>query len=301
MTYWYIASPYSAYHSGRDEAFRDAAAQAALLMEAGVPVFSPIAHSHPISQMLSAGFDTHETWMRADAPFMRAAKGLIVCMMEGWDRSKGVAQEIETFTAAGKPIVYMRPGVVPPEVIPPQRQIVGLCGYARSGKDCAAQALIADGFERIAFADAVREALLALDPDLAYDGANPQSVVDAVTLYGWDRAKGERDMRRLLQRMGTEAGRNIHGPDCWVNIARRKIEATTANVVLTDVRFPNEAAMVRELGGHVIRIDRPGVGPVNGHASEALAFEPDAVIENSGTVEELHAKVRELCLEPVHA
>jgi hypothetical protein len=111
---------------------------------------------------------------------------------------------------------------------------------------------------------------------------------------GWDSAKRDPEVRRLLQRMGTEAGRNIHGEDCWIRIAKRKVDEAPGNVVITDVRFANEAQAIRSWGGKVIRIERPNVGPVNGHASEALAFEPDAVIENSGTIEELHDQVREL-------
>lgn len=113
MSYWYLGSAYSAYPHGKIAAFYDAATQAALLIEAGVLVFCPITHSHPISGQLNEATDTHETWMRIDGPLMAAARGLIVCKLEGWEESRGLAQEIATFKAAGKPIIEMEPGTVP--------------------------------------------------------------------------------------------------------------------------------------------------------------------------------------------
>jgi hypothetical protein len=223
---------------------------------------------------------------------MEAAKGIIVCQMEGWAESYGVQFEIEAFQKMCKPVLYMTPGVVPVELLL-KRQVVGLIGYATAGKDEAARALIADGWLRVAFADAVREALLELDP-LVMSG---HKLSELLYRCDFQEAKRHAEVRRLLQRLGTEAGRNIHGNDCWVQIALRKIEATTANVVLTDVRFPNEAALVRSLGGKLVYIERLGVGPVNGHISDsgigALKAECDIAIHNDGTVEALHAKIRQ--------
>jgi hypothetical protein len=70
--------------------------------------------------------------------------------------------------------------------------------------------------------------------------------------------------------MGTEVGRNIFGENCWIDIAQRKIEALPpgSKVVITDIRFPNEAEWVKAQGGEVWEILREGVGPVNDHASD---------------------------------
>jgi hypothetical protein len=58
------------------------------------------------------------------------------------------------------------------------------------------------------------------------------------------------------------------------------------------VRFANEAAYIVRNGGIVIRIDRPGVGPVNGHASENVdAVAADATVVNDGTPAELQQRV----------
>jgi hypothetical protein len=120
MSYWYLATPYTLYPLGREEAFKMACRVTADLFRAGVPVFSPIAHSHPIA--MHGGIDPtdHETWMRADRPMMAAAHGLIVFKAAGWAQSKGVQVEIETFRRAGKPVLFMapaRPLVIPREIL----------------------------------------------------------------------------------------------------------------------------------------------------------------------------------------
>ena len=110
MSYWYMASPYSKYPYGLSSAHLHACRACALLITAGIPVFSPIVHSHPI-----AGLDPldHDIWMPLDRAMVEAAGGLIVLKLEGWSRSVGVSEEIEWFAEMGKPIVYMEPGEVP--------------------------------------------------------------------------------------------------------------------------------------------------------------------------------------------
>lgn len=113
MSFFYLATPYSKYHEGIDAAWKMACHQAALLVSAGIPVYSPIAHTHPIA--IEGGIDPldHGIWIPADRPFMESAKGLIVCEMDGWDESLGVSIEIEAFKEMNKPVVYMTPGIVP--------------------------------------------------------------------------------------------------------------------------------------------------------------------------------------------
>lgn len=114
--YWYLATPYSKYPGGIYSAFRGACQNTALLIRAGVATFSPIAHTHPIA--IESGMDPldHGIWLPLDAPMMDAARGLIVCMMTGWDTSYGVGVEIEAFKRVRKPVIYMTPGTVPAEL-----------------------------------------------------------------------------------------------------------------------------------------------------------------------------------------
>ena len=106
-SYWYLATPYSKFEAGHESAFRQASATAAFFVKLGIPVFSPIAHSHPIAVTGQIDKNDHAVWMAVDQPFMDAAGGLIVVMMPGWDESFGIGEEIKDFTAKGKPVLYM--------------------------------------------------------------------------------------------------------------------------------------------------------------------------------------------------
>jgi hypothetical protein len=172
-------------------------------------------------------------------------------------------------------------------------RLLGLWGYAGSGKDTAAEALVADGWTRAAFAGPVYAALLALDPYVDAAAA-PLSLV--VARLGWEKSKRHyAEVRGLLQRMGTEAGRKVHGENVWIDALFRTVEPGQG-VVITDVRFPNEAAEIRHRGGKVVGIMRAGVEPANEHSSEnAMRGYPlDYFVANDGTVAELHAKMRRI-------
>lgn len=183
--------------------------------------------------------------------------------------------------------------------------IVGLTGAAGSGKDTVASDMTElHGFTRVAFADAVRDAALALDPIVDYAKNvlphpwTPIRLSHVVGTLGWDRAKRASEypeVRRLLQVIGTEVGREILGANCWVDIAARKIDALgpDAKVVITDVRFPNEVDFVRELGGCVTEIIRPKNPDAIAatHASEQLRVRPDFVLNNDGGLRQLSEMV----------
>ncbi len=103
----YVATVYSKWPEGVDDAFVQACRVTAALMKSGVRCFSPIAHSHPVA--LHGGIDEldHDFWMDVDRPFMEAASGLIVVRMPGWRESVGVLAEIDYFTRAGKPVEFV--------------------------------------------------------------------------------------------------------------------------------------------------------------------------------------------------
>jgi hypothetical protein len=113
LSYYYLASPYSKYPLGIEKAWQHICEQAALLIEAGVPIYSPIAHTHPIAVYGKIDPYAHDIWLPADLPLMQQASGMIVCMMETWDKSYGISEEIKEFTKLGKPIIYMTPDVIP--------------------------------------------------------------------------------------------------------------------------------------------------------------------------------------------
>lgn len=173
----------------------------------------------------------------------------------------------------------------------PLPKIIGLAGYAQSGKDTVAS-MLAPRYGRRAFADALRDVLYALDPDCRHnvDYNDIRGVSTWVDEYGWEWAKANTEVRALLQRLGTEAGRKILGEDIWVKTAMRDLLSYT---VFTDVRFPNEAQAIVDQGGVVWRVNRPGTGAVNGHPSEtALDDWPyDLLIVNDGSLDDLQKQV----------
>lgn len=153
-------------------------------------------------------------------------------------------------------------------------EIIALSGFARAGKDEAAKALVEEfGFKQVAFADKLREMLYQLNP-LASDQNGWVTVQDVIDKYGWDGYKETMygtEIRRLLQRLGTEAGRQTLWDSIWIDAALTG-HPEDARLVVSDARFYNEFDAVRSRGGEVWRIERPGVGPANTHASEIEAI-----------------------------
>lgn len=99
-------------------------------------------------------------------------------------------------------------------------------------------------------------------------------------------------VRDFLQKLGTDAIRDNLHENTWVN-ATLADYTTESNWIITDTRFPNEAEAIKKAGGIVIRINRPGVQPINPHPSETSLddWEFDAVINNDGDVSDIVHKV----------
>lgn len=166
--------------------------------------------------------------------------------------------------------------------------LIGLSGYAGSGKDTAAAGLVAAGWQRRAFADRVRQVVYATDP-IILDGRKVASLAGMVDRIGWDEAKRHAQVRALLQQLG-QAVRDQCGQDTWV---RPVLADRTGPTVISDVRYPNEAEAIRTAGGLVCRIVRPGVGPVNGHLSEHALdqYGFDLVVVNNGSPDRLAGRL----------
>lgn len=163
--------------------------------------------------------------------------------------------------------------------------LVGLVGRKRSGKDFAAAHLVnALGWQRLAFADAVREALLIADPLVPVDEAGACARVSAVVrAEGWEGAKAHPEVRRLLQALGMGV-REAAGEHVWVRAvgaAATRLRECGVGVVVTDVRFHNEALMVGAMGGHLVEVRRPSLLGVldeaDAHVSEQFAQDADTL------------------------
>lgn len=150
---------------------------------------------------------------------------------------------------------------------PERPLLIGLGGKLASGKDTFADFLTAEyGFQKLGMSDPLATALYTLNPWIGerYDEEGHyveqiryREVIDDI---GYTGAKRIPEVRRLLQALGTEVGRDQLGPDTWTNAARGRIEkirAAGVPVVLTGIRYPNELELISSLGGTLVWVERP--------------------------------------------
>ena len=164
--------------------------------------------------------------------------------------------------------------------------ILGLCGYARVGKDTLCEQL--QNFQRVAFADIlklqVKQMLKVCGIEADLWGEDKEQWRDMLVFWGRKMRSRERDY--------------------WVKqlYARHAEAMQNDRVCITDVRYLNEANWVRKHGGLVIGIERPGFRANN--EEEAISIRevriqrPDIPwIINDGTPRDLEVKAREILRE----
>ena len=175
-------------------------------------------------------------------------------------------------------------------------RLIGIAGYARSGKSTVATAVheVTDGDYVIReFKEALQQVLLAQNPLVHKVGHVEYRLVEVVEELGWDGAKDAYpEVRRLMIDLGTKGCRQFIGDDVWLQATFRTV-GDDDRCVFTDCRFPNEAKAIKRFGGQVWRIERPGFGPINGHPSEHALddFPFDRVINNDATPDALRRAV----------
>lgn len=103
---YYMASVYTQFPKGQEQAYIEASKCAATLLKRGMNVFSPIAHSHPIAVHGAIDAIDHDFWMRLDKAILDECDILLVVMMPGWRESRGIKAEIEHAREAGKQTVF---------------------------------------------------------------------------------------------------------------------------------------------------------------------------------------------------
>ena len=190
--------------------------------------------------------------------------------------------------------------------------IIGICGLISSGKDSVADILVQEkNFKKISFADKLKDGV--------------------ATVFGWDRSmlegktsnsrnwREEKDdfwsaelgkdisPRLVLQLFGTECMRQGFYDGVWVSLVKKHIiDNPKQNFVIPDVRFPNEANMIKSIHGEVWRMRR-GPDPVWFRMYQDLGIEPtevhesewawantnfNKILDNNGTLLELRSQVK---------
>lgn len=168
--------------------------------------------------------------------------------------------------------------------------LIGIHGRARAGKDSIATVIKeAFPFEKYSFAAPIKDACnLIFGWDQRHADGELKEVVDP--FWGFSP-------RHAYQTLGTEWGRRLLRDDLWIRRCEM-LNQKGMNLVIPDVRFPNELEFIRKQGGVMIFVRRPATGneiSLNTHASEAglwhLIKPEDVVIDNDGTPEDLVRKV----------
>lgn len=201
--------------------------------------------------------------------------------------------------------------------------IVGLAGPAGSGKDTVADLLRTHArFNKHAFADLLRHEVcdaFAIEPllltyrptkeephaALALAKCKDHSFIGALlycsALEAEDGSHSEilarpRSPRQIMQWWGTEYRRQ-HNQGYWTGAVVASVNYSCKNFLMhhaiTDVRFENEAQAVRNMGGVIWQVKRPGSAVDRTHASESdgSQFQPEAVINNSHDIRHLQSVV----------
>lgn len=172
-------------------------------------------------------------------------------------------------------------------------KLIGLTGRAGCGKDTVADHLESKRrFRRESFAAPLYAGLAAMTGYSIGYLQNRERKEDSLPHVG-------RSPRYLLQTLGTEWGRNLVHTDLWLLLAEQRVirlRDLNCDVVITDVRFENEATWLRNMGGELWHIHRPGIKPVRRHTSEAgiLPAGVDRGLLNDRTIADLIERVDHL-------
>ena len=212
--------------------------------------------------------------------------------------------------------------------------IIGFVGFIGSGKDTAADYLVNfHGFRRDSFANTLKDAVAAVFgwDRVLLEGRTKEAREWREQRDEWWSNRLGKDItpRHILQYWGTEVCRQGYHDDIWIASLENKMRKTGDNIVISDVRFPNEIKAIKSAGGQVVRVIRGAdpewyqdawnvnQGPTNMtwavskmrmehrgiHASETawIGKGIDLEIDNNGSIDQLFSQIKNLVSEPLDA
>jgi hypothetical protein len=208
--------------------------------------------------------------------------------------------------------------------------IIGFVGFIGSGKDTAADYLVNfHGFRRDSFANTLKDAVAAVFgwDRVLLEGRTKEAREWREQRDDWWSNRLGKDItpRHILQYWGTEVCRNGFHDDIWIASLENKMRKTGDDIVISDVRFPNEIKAIKNAGGMVVRVVRGAdpewyqdawnmnQGPTNMswsiskmrmeqrkiHASETawIGKGIDLEIDNNGTIDDLFRQIKNLVVD----
>ena len=167
--------------------------------------------------------------------------------------------------------------------------LIGMLGHVGEGKTTAAHRLRDyHDYTLLSFSTALKQAAVMLFRIPMDSFTN--SMLKATPLLEWGLTP-----REILQTLGTECMRDHFGNDFWIKALNHEIETlSTPDIVIDDVRFPEEVALVHRLGGKLIRIIRPNnpyLIPTTHRSEQVDRSKKYAKVINNGTIETLYDKI----------
>jgi len=231
----------------------------------------------------SASWFNWSTVIKEDIRAVTEQEGIV--LLPGWETSRGANVERGVAEDCNLVIFHAVQGDDSWELrAEVQPLIIGVSGYAQAGKDTAGLVLAEFGFQRLAFADTLKDVLTDLDllvkvrsvapntPDGQDWRCTTQYLSQVVQACGWEWAKTWTNAREFLQDLGMSIRTHVD-PNAWLNAVMNQTEPG-GKYVITDCRFPNEAAAISATThGKILRVQRWTDGkpnpPANAHGSEA--------------------------------
>jgi hypothetical protein len=189
--------------------------------------------------------------------------------------------------------------------------IIGISGKKGSGKSTISEMFLTEGFYLDSFATSVKDIAAII---FNYDRTKIEGFTGEDRIW---RENIDNEISNFLGRpfrprdsltiIGTEFGRNMIHPDIWIKTVFDRYKSNeNKNLVITDLRFPNEFESIKKHKGYTIRIHRPCLQQnipnniVNEHISETALdskeanSEFDYIIINDGTIEDLKIKIKNI-------
>lgn len=167
---------------------------------------------------------------------------------------------------------------------------IGITGLKRSGKNTVGAFIEKHHISncmQASFADPIRAISICMG--FTHDQINVnKNEVNEIWEMSW---------RTFAQQFGTDIMRNRFQDDVWIKLGNQQlIDNPTKKLVFTDIRFPNEAKLIRDMGGIVILVNRPEAREEDSHSSEQgiLTGQVDYVINNLGNLVELEMETVKL-------